>query len=226
MVPNKIRIEIYGFLGPNGAGKTTTMKMILGLLKPTSGNISVFNKDLQTNLYNILSNIGMLIERAIFYENMTAYQNMALHLEYMGYYNKENLEKSFMQVNLKNIENKKVKDFSQGMKQRLAIARTISTKPKLLILNEPINGLDPIGVKEIRALLLDLAKTQNITIFISSHILSEIEQIADIIGVLNNGTLIEEVSMDKVHQENIDYIEIVVDDMKKASYILMVITFL
>jgi ABC-2 type transport system ATP-binding protein len=127
--------EIYGFLGPNGSGKTTTMKLLMGFIKPINGKIEILGKDLEKNLYKILENIGSIIERPIFYENMTAVENMKLHLDYFGYSNENTIEESLKKVNLVNVENKKVKKFSQGMKQRLALARAISTKPEILILD-------------------------------------------------------------------------------------------
>ena len=138
----------------------------------------------------------------------------------MGYYDKSAICKAIDLVNLNGIDNKAVKDFSLGMKQRLGIARAIITKPEFLILDEPINGLDPIGIKEIRDLLKMLNKEYSITILISSHILGEIEQIADTIGIINNGKLIEEVSMESIREQNTEYVEIITKDCVKAAYIL------
>lgn len=212
--------EIYGFLGPNGAGKTTVMKMMTNITKPTSGEIEIFGEKLTNTSYEILKRMGTIIEYPIFYEKLSGRENLELHCEYMGYYNKKAIDEALDLVNLKNIEHKLVKDFSLGMKQRLGIARAIATKPELLILDEPINGLDPIGIKEIRDLFKMLSKEYGITILISSHILSEVEQIADTIGIINKGKLIEEVSMDNIRERNTDYIELTTDDCKKASYIL------
>ena len=213
--------EIYGFLGPNGAGKTTIMKMITNLIKPTSGEIEIFGEKLTDTSYEVLKRMGAIIEYPVFYDKLTGRENLELHLEYMGYYDTKAIDNSLELVNLKNIDKKAVKDFSLGMKQRLAIARAISTKPELLILDEPINGLDPMGIKEIRDLLKMLCKEYGITILISSHILAEIEQIADTIGVINKGRLMEEVSMDSIRNRNTEYIEILTKDCKKASYILV-----
>ena len=212
--------EIYGFLGPNGAGKTTIMKMIVNLVKPSSGEIEIFGEKLNYKSYETLKRIGSIIEYPVFYDKLTGRENLELHCEYMGYYDKSAIDKSLNLVNLQGIENKAVKDFSLGMKQRLAIARAIITKPEFLILDEPINGLDPIGIKEIRNLLKMLSKEYGITILISSHILSEIEQIADTIGIINNGMLIEEVSMESIREDNTEYVEISTKDCIKASYIL------
>ena len=212
--------EIYGFLGPNGAGKTTVMKLMMNLLKPTAGEVEIFGGKLTNKSYDVLKRIGSIIEYPVFYEKLTGRENLDLHCEYMGYYDKTFIDKSLNLVGLKDIEKKVVKDYSLGMKQRLGIARAILTKPEILILDEPINGLDPIGIKEIRNLLKMLNKEYGITILISSHILSEIEQIADTIGVINKGILIEEVSMESIREENTEYVEIFTKDYKKAAFIL------
>ena len=212
--------EIYGFLGPNGAGKTTVMKLMMNLLKPTAGEVEIFGGKLTNKSYDVLKRIGSIIEYPVFYEKLTGRENLDLHCEYMGYYDKTFIDKSLNLVGLKDIEKKVVKDYSLGMKQRLGIARAILTKPEILILDEPINGLDPVGIKEVRNLLKMLNKEYGITILISSHILSEIEQIADTIGVINKGMLIEEVSMESIREENTEYVEIVTKDYKKAAFIL------
>lgn len=212
--------EIYGFLGPNGAGKTTLMRMLTNLVKSTSGEIEIFGEKLKDTSYEVLKRLGTIIEYPVFYEKLSARENLELHCEYMGYFDKKAIDKALDLVDLKNIDNKSVKDFSLGMKQRLGIARAITTKPELLILDEPINGLDPIGIKEFRDLFKMLSKEYGITILISSHILAEIEQIADTIGVINNGRLIEEVSMESIRAGNTEYIELIVGDAEKVTYIL------
>ncbi|RUT48665.1 ABC transporter ATP-binding protein [Paenibacillus anaericanus] len=212
--------EIYGFLGPNGAGKTTIMKMITNLVKPTSGEIELFGQKLTPTSYNVLGRMGTIIEYPIFYDKLTARENLELHCEYMGYYNKKAIDDALELVKLQNITNKSVKDFSLGMKQRLGIARAITTKPELLILDEPINGLDPIGIKDIRELFKLLSKEYGITMLVSSHILGEIELVADTIGVINHGVLLEEVSMEQIREKNTDYIEFNTNDCNKATYVL------
>lgn len=212
--------EIYGFLGPNGAGKTTIMKLITNLVKPTEGEIEIFGEKITNTSYEVLKRMGTIIEYPVFYDKVTGRDNLELHCEYMGYHNKEAIDKALDLVDLKDIENKAVKDYSLGMKQRLGIARAILTKPELLILDEPINGLDPIGIKDMRNLLRMLNKEYGMTILISSHILSEIEQIADTIAVINNGRLVEEVSMEEIRGEKSEYIEIVTKDCSKAAFVL------
>ena len=196
--------EIYGLLGPNGAGKTTLMKCMLSLLTITSGSIEIFGKNLQEHREEILSQVGSIIETPIFYENCTAKEILEIHAQYMGKNITElDIINTLRMVGLKNTT-KKVKEFSLGMRQRLGLARAFLTKPRLLILDEPINGLDPVGIQEIRNLLQLLSKEHGITILISSHILSEISQIADKIGVIKNGSMIEQVYMKDLIKENID----------------------
>ncbi len=207
--------EIYGFLGPNGAGKTTIMKMLTNLIKPTSGEIEIFGEKLTNTSFEVLKRMGTIIEYPIFYDQLTARENLSLHCEYMGYYDNEAITQALELVKLHNIEGKKVKDFSLGMKQRLGIARAISTKPELLVLDEPINGLDPIGIKELRDLFKILCKDYGITLLISSHILAEMEQMSDTIGIIQNGKLIKEVSMKSINGKQTEYIEVQVQNIKK-----------
>ena len=196
--------EIYGFLGPNGAGKTTLMKCMLSLSTITSGSIEIFGKNLQEHREEILSQIGSIIESPIFYDKCTAKEILEIHAQYMGKnITESDIIRSLRMVGLKNTT-KKVKDFSLGMRQRLGLARAFLTKPRLLILDEPINGLDPVGIQEIRNLLLSLSKEHGITILISSHILSEISQISDKIGIIKNGKMIEQVSMKELMREDVD----------------------
>ncbi|MBM7605051.1 ABC-2 type transport system ATP-binding protein [Metabacillus crassostreae] len=212
--------EIYGFLGPNGSGKTTMMKMLTNLVKPTHGEIEIFGEKLTQTSYEILKRIGGIIEFPVFYDRLTARENLELHCEYMGFYDHNAIDDAIDLVNLKHIDDKSVKDFSLGMKQRLGIARAIITKPELLILDEPINGLDPAGIRELRNLFKMLCKEYGITLLVSSHILGEIEQIADTIGVISDGKLVKEVSMSEIRELNTGYIELNVTDVKKAIYII------
>lgn len=212
--------EIYGFLGPNGAGKTTIMRLLTNLIKPTYGEIEIFGQQVTPKSYDLLGRIGSIIEYPVFYDKLTARENLDLHCEYMGYHNKKAIDEVLELVSLKQINHKKVMEFSLGMKQRLGIARAIITKPELLILDEPINGLDPIGIKEIRELFKALCKEYGISILISSHILAEIEQIADTIGVINHGQLVQEVSMERIRENHTEFIELTVHDSKRAAVIL------
>lgn len=214
------RGEIYGFLGPNGAGKTTLMKMMTNLVKPTSGEIEILGQKLTDTSYELLGRMGSIIEYPIFYDKLTARENLELHCEYMGYHDKKAIDEALELVNLRGIDKKMVKDFSLGMKQRLGIARAITTKPELLLLDEPINGLDPIGIKELRDLFRMLSREYGITLLISSHMLGEIELIADTVGVINHGKLLAEVAMAEVREQNAAYIEIVTTNSQHAVFVL------
>ncbi|MFP7492930.1 ABC transporter ATP-binding protein [Terribacillus saccharophilus] len=212
--------EIYGFLGPNGAGKTTVMKMMTNLIKPTSGEIEVLGTRLKANSHEVLKRIGCIIEYPIFYEKLSAKKNLEIYGEYMGYYKQDAISEALELVNLKVADDIPVREFSLGMKQRLGIARAIMTKPELLILDEPVNGLDPIGMQELRDLFYKLSRQYGITLLISSHILGEIEQIADTIGIIRDGRLIEETSMAEIRGNHTQHIELTVSDLAKAAYVL------
>ena len=212
--------EIYGFVGPNGAGKSTVMKMLLNLVRPDSGEIYIFGEKMDDKNYECLKRIGCIIENPYFYEKMTGLQNLELHCDYMGYHNRRRIKDVLELVNLQNIEGKAVSQYSLGMKQRLAIARAILAKPELLILDEPITALDPEGIKEMRLLFGRLHQDYGATIFISSHILSEVEQIADRIGVIAGGKLLKEISIQEVHEYQTEYIEIDTDNVKQAACLL------
>ena len=190
--------EIYGFLGPNGAGKTTTMKMILSLISRTAGDIEVFGQSIGTDK-QYLNQIGSMIEEPSYYPNLTGYENLLVFQKILGF-DKKNIQEILKIVGLDQPKNKKklVKDYSLGMKQRLALAFALVKKPRLLILDEPTNGLDPAGIHEIRELIIKLAKEQGITVFISTHILCEVEHIADRVGIINHGQLVYEGEIRKI----------------------------
>ena len=184
--------EIYGFLGPNGAGKTTTMKMILSLVEPTLGEILVNGQNIKEN-NDYLNQIGSMIEEPSYYPNLTGYENLLVFQKMVGF-DENNIWPTLKLVGLAENKNRKklVRAYSLGMKQRLALAFALVKKPQILLLDEPTNGLDPAGIHEIRELIVKLAKEEGLTVFISSHILSEIEQIADRVGIINHGCLVYE----------------------------------
>lgn len=213
--------EIYGFLGPNGAGKTTVMKMITNLWKPTEGEVWLFGEKLTPSSYEVLKRMGSIIEFPGFYEHMSGIDNLRLHCEYMGYYAPGASEEALALLELSDAAGKPVKSYSLGMKQRLGIARAILARPELLVLDEPTNGLDPAGMKQLRDLFRMLCSEYGITIMISSHMLSEVESIADTIGVIHHGTMVEEISMKEIAERNTAYIELTVDTPKKAAYALV-----
>ncbi len=191
--------EVYGFLGPNGAGKSTTMKMLLGLAHPTSGDITVFGKPFTAeNRLDILKLTGSLIESPSYYGHLTARENMHILQKLSNISEKDTLE-ALRIVRLDNQLDKKVSQFSFGMKQRLGIAMAIAGFPKLLILDEPTNGLDPAGIEEIRELIKSLPSKYGITVMISSHLLSEIDQMATTCGIINHGELIFQGSLKSLH---------------------------
>ena len=212
--------EVYGFLGPNGAGKTTVMKMLTNLWKPTSGTAWLFGKALEKNSYEVLKRMGSIIEFPTFYDHMSGKDNLQLHCEYMGYYNKGSVDEALGMLGLSDAADKPAGSYSLGMKQRLGIARAILCKPELVILDEPTNGLDPAGMKQIRDLFRMLCTEYGMTLMISSHILSEIESIADTVGVIHHGKMMKEVSMKEIAETNTAYIELAVEDTKKAAYVL------
>lgn len=212
--------EIYGFLGPNGAGKTTVMKMITNLWKPASGTIELFGERLTPKSYDVLKRMGSIIEFPVFYDHMTGRENLQLHCEYMGYYNTGSVENAMQMLNLTDAADQPVRNYSLGMKERLGIARAVMCKPELLILDEPTNGLDPAGMKQIRDLLKMLSSEYGITIMISSHILSEVESIADTVGIIHHGRMMKEIRMQDIEETNLNYVEISVTDEKKVAYVL------
>lgn len=208
--------KIYGLLGKNGAGKTTTMRMLLNMATKTSGKIMLFGNIPDNSTYR---KIGSIIETPGFYENLTAEENLKIISKIRGNYSKENIDEILTSVSLDD-NNKKYRDFSLGMKQRLGIAAAIMHNPELLILDEPINGLDPIGIKKIRHLLKRLSRENATTILISSHILSEIENLADIIGVMDNGQLITELTKDELNSQLNKSVIFEVSDPNKSEMIL------
>ncbi|MCM3342423.1 ABC transporter ATP-binding protein [Paenibacillus sp. MER TA 81-3] len=212
--------QIYGFLGQNGAGKTTTIRMLLGLIKPTQGQIEIFGENMLTKQKEILRRVGSIVEFSGFYENLTARENLLINAKLMGVHKKNAIEEALEIVGLQNEPAKLVGKYSLGMKQRLGIARAILHHPELLILDEPTNGLDPIGIKEIRKLITSLAEERKITILISSHILSEVEQLADQIGIIHQGKLLEEISFAELRTRNRKFLEFQVSNDNKAAMLL------
>ena len=219
---NVERGRIYGLLGRNGAGKTTTMCMLLGLTEPTEGNIKLFGLDARDgkNRKEIYTRIGSIIETPGFYPQLNAVENLKIFSKLRGDYNPANIEKVLKLVNLSN-ENKPFKNYSLGMKQRLGLAAALAHEPELLILDEPINGLDPAGIIEIRDMLLDITSKLGITVLISSHILSEIELLADEIGIINQGQLIKELTKEELQEQSNKKVIIGVDNVDLAVDMLI-----
>lgn len=190
---------IYGFLGANGAGKSTTLRLILGLMKPQQGKISVFGNDINDSYPKHLSSVGSMIESASLYEHLSATDNLKIAGKYFGV-NKNKIEPILELVKLQDAKRKKVKNFSTGMKQRLGLAIALQHDPELLILDEPTNGLDPNGIIELREILHQLSE-QHKTILLSSHILSEVEKIVNRVGIINDGRIAFEGSISALQSE-------------------------
>lgn len=214
------RGRIYGLLGRNGAGKTTTMKMLLGLAKPTTGEVLIWEKPLRGNERKLLPRIGSLIEAPGFYPNLTATENMRIFAALRGVPNSHAIKDALDLVDLPYKDKKLFSQYSLGMKQRLAIALAIMHDPELLILDEPINGLDPIGIAEVRSFIRRLCDEKEKTILISSHILSEISLLADDIGIIDKGVLLEEESLAELEEKSSKYIHFTVSDTAQAARIL------
>ena len=193
------RGTIYGLLGMNGAGKTTLFKLLTGLLCPDYGSIEILGSDMLKERDKMLARIGSLIEAPVFYEHLSARKNLELHLSYMDTAGM-GAEKALQMVGLTGIGEKAVSAFSLGMRQRLGIARAIVHEPELLDLDEPINGLDPVGIKQMRELFVNLVKEKKTTILFSSHILSETEHIADTVGVLSGGKIVDEADLKELKE--------------------------
>lgn len=212
--------EIYGFLGPNGAGKTTTMKLLLNLWKPTAGQVELFGQSIDDNSYEIFRRMAGIIEFPVFYEKLSGRENLELHCEYMGYYSPDAVKNALELLGLESAGEKPVRQYSLGMKQRLGLARAVLTRPELLILDEPANGLDPAGMKQIRDLLKMLNLEYGMTILLSSHILAEVEPIAGMVGFIREGRLLQERTMEEIKRDNLGYIEVHSPEIKSASYFL------
>ena len=196
--------EVMGLLGSNGAGKTTLLKLLSGLLEPTDGEINILEQNPWGNRDKVLRNLGILIETPVFYEHLTAYENLHIHLNYMNA--DANINEILKLVGLQDVKEKPVSKYSLGMKQKLAIARCISHNPKILLLDEPINGLDPVAIQDIRNLFLML-KEKGTTIILSSHILSEVLLTAESIVVISSGNLENLGSIDTLKEKHKNELE-------------------
>ena len=212
--------KIYGFLGPNGAGKSTTMKMLLGLTDPSGGKISIFGKEMNhKNRISILKQTGSLIESPSYYGNLTGYENLKISciLKKLPF---SEISRVLSVVRMEGQKNKKASQYSLGMKQRLGIANALLGRPKLLLLDEPTNGLDPSGIHEMRSLIRSLSEEYGTTIMISSHLLSEMEQVSDYIGIISSGKIIFQDKLSKLQELGNENIVINTDDNSKASSVI------
>ncbi|RSL28802.1 ABC transporter ATP-binding protein [Salibacterium salarium] len=212
--------EIYGFLGPNGAGKTTTLKMLLGLIKPSEGTVKIFGESLNKYRLSILQRTGSLIESPSYYGHLTGLENMKI-MQRLRNVPDKNVDEVLRIVRLENQKNKKADQYSLGMKQRLGIAIALLSFPKLLILDEPTNGLDPAGIGEIRELIKSLPARYGITVLLSSHLLSEVDQLATSVGIISEGSLLFQGSMTSLREKGNTTIYLKTGDNPKAEQLLL-----
>ena len=209
--------DIYGFIGRNGAGKTTTIKMITGLTKPTSGKISLFG---EKNLGTGRRKIGTVIEAPAFVPHLSARSNMYIQWKLLSAQREAVIDETLSLVGLKDVGNKKARDFSLGMKQRLGIGMALMGNPEFLVLDEPVNGLDPEGIIQVRSLLKKLNEERGVTILISSHLLNELSRLATRYGIINNGKMIDELSVSELEGKCKPHLVVKVDNLKKAEELL------
>ncbi len=195
--------DIYGFIGKDGAGKTTTIKMITGLVKPTRGQINLLGDINRNKQVENFKRIGAIIEYPGSYGNLSAEENLKIHKKLMGIKDKSSIKETLKMVGLEDVGRKPVRKFSLGMKQRLGIARVLLHKPEFIILDEPTNGLDHVGIKEIREIILELNSKREITFLISSNSLSEVEEMVNKVGIMHKGNLLEEISYDEIQKKNL-----------------------
>lgn len=216
---NVRRGEIYALLGRNGAGKTTTIRMLLGLIQPTAGQVEVLGRRLRQGVVDILARVGYLVETATAYPNLTVRENLEIQRRLLGA-EQSSVSAAIKLMRLEAYADRRFSVLSLGNKQRVGLARAMLHKPDLLILDEPASALDPAGVVEIRSLLRRLAINQGITVFISSHILSEIAQLADRIGIVHEGRLLEELDRDELQGKGRSYVQVGASDLGRAAKLL------
>ncbi|BAM46610.1 MULTISPECIES: ABC transporter ATP-binding protein [Bacillaceae] len=214
------RGEIYGLIGQNGAGKTTMLRLITGLAFPTNGSIELFENNDRREMTAAHKRMGAIIENPALFPNMTAYENLEVQRLQRGIPGRECIEKALKLVGLEGTGKKKVKNFSLGMKQRLGLAIALLSDPEFIILDEPTNGLDPMGIVEMRELLKKLNREKGLTVLISSHILSELYQLATKFGIIHQGQLLEEISAGELNDKCRQYLRIKVDEPAKGVNVL------
>ncbi|TEU03345.1 ABC transporter ATP-binding protein [Candidatus Aerophobetes bacterium] len=203
--------EIYGFLGPNGAGKTTTILMLLGILKPTQGEVYLFGQNITKDFLSIKKKMGVVSEKQYLYKEMTAGEYLNFFADLYGVKNrKKKIDQLLEAVNLLEVRNRKLGAFSRGMQQKLGFARALLHDPQLLLLDEPVSGLDPTGIKQIRD-LIEQENKKGRTIFISSHLLSEVERLCGKVGIINKGRLLAEDTMDNLRKRLTDVVELEIE---------------
>lgn len=212
--------DVYGFLGPNGAGKSTTIRMLTGLVRPSSGTASMIGCDIRYEHVKALKDVGALVESPAFYKYLSARENLKIFSRLSGACDSKRIDQVLDVVGLLDRANDKVKTFSHGMSQRLGIAQALLPNPKLVILDEPTNGLDPQGMRDVRELLLRLAHEEKVTVFLSSHLLHEVEQVCTRVGIINHGKLIAEGSVKELLRSDTERIEVKVGGLETALEVL------
>src|SRR5690625_1031605 len=212
--------DIYGFIGQNGAGKSTMIRLVTGLAFPTGGTMEIFGRDVRTGLNEAQKRMGAIIENPALFPEMTAYENLEVHRRQKGIPGRECIDQTLELVGLTDTGVKKVKNFSLGMKQRLGLAMALLSDPEFLILDEPTNGLDPIGIVELRELIRKLKREKELTVLISSHILEELYQLATTYGIIHEGKLLEELTLKELDEKCRQLLKIKVDDVTKGATVL------
>lgn len=214
------RGEIYAFLGRNGAGKSTTIRLMLALLRPTAGSVEILGYRMEPNALRALERIGSMVEAAGAYGNLTVRENLELQRRLLGLKRGRWVDEAVELCGLGEYLDRRVDALSLGNKQRVGLGRALLNRPEILILDEPTNGLDPAGIADVRTLLKRLASERGTTVFLSSHILSEVQQLADTIGIIHKGRLLEEIGYEELRRRNREYLEIKVTDPSRAAWAL------
>ena len=214
------RGEVYAFLGRNGAGKTTTIRLMLALIRPTAGSVEILGHHMKPNAVRAFARIGSMVEAAGAYGNLTVRENLELQRKLLGLRRGTWVDEAVELCGLSEYLDRRVDTLSLGNKQRVGLGRALLHKPEVLILDEPTNGLDPVGIADVRALLKKLAAERNTTVFLSSHILSEVQQLADTIGIIHEGRLLEEIGYAELRERNREYLEFRVSDAHRAAWAL------
>lgn len=217
---NVARGSIYGFLGRNGAGKSTTIRMMLALTRPTHGFAEVLGQRMRPNAVRAFERIGSVLENAGAYGNLTVRENLEMQRDLLGLKRSHWVDEVIGMCGLGEYLDRPAGELSLGNRQRLALGRALLHKPEVLILDEPTNGLDPVGIAQMRELLRELAAGRGITVFLSSHMLSEVQQIADRIGIIHEGRLLEEIGYEELRRRSREYLELGVQDAKRAAFVL------
>ncbi len=212
--------EVFGFLGPNGAGKTTTIRMLVGLIKPTRGQVVIGGHDVRTSFRRAMRQVGSIVENPELYGFLTGWENLKQFARMVGNVPDERLHELVGMVNLEQRIHDKVKNYSLGMKQRLGIAQALLSRPKLLILDEPTNGLDPAGIREMRGFIRRLVDREKISVFISSHLLSEVQMLCDRVAIIQHGKMLTVSRVDELISSSVDKVEWTVTPMDTAELLL------